>query len=165
MLLARCGVHLPFEDAWLLNVVFDGRNLHGARNVCIHPKILELQGQALMLDPQNYQSDSEFQGMDRLWRIAGRTKCVAFVQYFPHAAIYRTGNYSLAPSVDFGNTGTLTCAEAKVRTFAGSGEIILGPPLDGKSRMAREAVYAFMNTLAQCGLHTDLTAKNILSQI
>ncbi|KAE9389919.1 hypothetical protein BT96DRAFT_980529 [Gymnopus androsaceus JB14] len=165
LLLACYGVHLPFEDAWLLNIVFDARNLHGARNVCIHPEILKLQGQALMLNAQNYQSDSEYQGMERLWHVAGRTKCVAFVQYFPHAAIYRTGNYSLAPSVDFGNTGTLTRAEAKVRTFAGSGEIILGPALDVKSRMAREAAYAFLNTLTQCGLRTNFTAKDILSQI
>lgn len=166
MLLARYGVQLPFKDAWLLNVIFDARNLHGARNVCMHPEIHHSLRKSLTLDIQNYQSDSEYQGIERLWYIAGRVNRVAFVEYFPHAAIYRTGNYSLAPSVDFGNTGTLSRAEAKVKTFAGSGEHILGSAIDAKSRMAREASYAYLNTLAQCGLRLkDSTAKSMLSQV
>ncbi|KAK7471973.1 hypothetical protein VKT23_000081 [Stygiomarasmius scandens] len=142
----------------MVNIVFDARTIHGARNVSIH-KFPDSE-------EDNVIDKQEIDTLQELWEEAGSVNRVAFVQYFPHSAVYRTGNFSTCPSVHFGNTGTLSRSDAAVKTFSGDGEHILGTKADAKSRLAREAVFSFYNTLAQTGLFLPgMSATQLLNQI
>ncbi|KAJ3974520.1 hypothetical protein EV361DRAFT_1018150 [Lentinula raphanica] len=59
----------------------------------------------------NFLESGHQEEMEFLLAVA--VKRVALVGYIPGAAAYRTGNVAVSPSIDFGNTGTLTRADAK----------------------------------------------------
>ncbi|KAL0579481.1 hypothetical protein V5O48_002523 [Marasmius crinis-equi] len=169
ILLARYGIQVPFGisggEVWMVNVVFDARTIHGARNV----SIVEDEDFELCL-PDGFDGsncDSDWQHLKQIWKTASKVNRVAFVQYVPQQAAFRTGNYATTPSVHFGNTGSLGAGDAKVKTFAGDGEHILGPPGEGKSKLAWEAAMTFFNTLGQSGLTLppEYTASSLVSKM
>lgn len=166
MLLARYGVQLSFEDAWIVFCVFDARFLHGARNVCIHPENKSVSTPTLVLDPETFRNDPNYIELQRLYAAADKVKRAAFVCYFPHQAVFRTGNYAVTPSVNFGNTGTLSKADMSVKPFAGDGEFILGSEAQAKTRMARELAFGFFNGLSQIGCKMPgMSAQSLLAYV
>lgn len=118
------------------------------------------------MDPETFRSDPNYIELQRLYAAADKVKRAAFVCYFPHQAVFRTGNYAMTPSLNFGNTGTLSKADTTVKTFAGEGEYILGSTSHAKSCMARELAFAFFNGLSQIGCQMPgMSAQALLAHV
>ncbi|KAF5346356.1 hypothetical protein D9757_014806 [Collybiopsis confluens] len=166
-MLARYGVQIPFTDNWIVFLIFDGRSIHGGRNVCIHPENVAQDKDYRYVDPKkldfsylqnNHQEELEF-------LLISAVKRVALVAYIPEAAAYRLGNIAVSPSVDFGNTGTLTLADSKVKTFTGGGEYLLGSPQHAQTRLVREAVLSFINSLHHSGMNLVFTSVQDMAKL
>ncbi|KAF5374418.1 hypothetical protein D9757_011834 [Collybiopsis confluens] len=153
-LLIRYGLQIPFTDIWIIFLIFDGRSIHGGRNVHIHPTNVEKDTDYRYVDPKDLDFSFLQEGHheELAFLLSAAVKRVALVAYIPHAAAYRTGNVALSPSVYFGNTGTVTAAEAKVKTYTGEGEYLLGSEKAIRTRFVREAVFAHVNMLHQLHL-------------
>ncbi|KAL0574434.1 hypothetical protein V5O48_007520 [Marasmius crinis-equi] len=169
MLLARYGIQVPLGkstgEVWVVNIVFDARTIHGARNV----SIIEDDDFELFLpaDLGENERSSDWHALKALWNKASKVNRVAFVQYVPHQAAFRTGNYACTPSVHFGNTGSLGDGDAMVKTLAGDGEHILGTSDESKSFLGTDASFALFNMLANSGIELDseINASYLISKM
>lgn len=115
---------------------FNGKDMHSGRQVSI---------------PEGF-NQTELEELSDFWKIAGKVNHIGIPVYFPSQAVHRTGGIAVTPATTFSNHGTASRSTAHALNFSQHGSHLLGTDQEFKSRLAREAVFAFLNTLVQSGL-------------
>ncbi|KAK7034750.1 hypothetical protein VNI00_012157 [Paramarasmius palmivorus] len=166
-LLARYGIHIPFSDIWFINIVFDGRTIHGGRQISIKTEEAEdMESLVVNVRLDEWETDPLANTAQELWNAAAAVNRLAFVQYFPDQAVKRTANIALHGPALFGNYGTHSPAVGRVKTFSSGGKHLMGTLQEFYSTIGVELVWGFLNSLSQANLTlVGFDATRLLQQI
>lgn len=90
---------------------------------------------------------------------------VGYVLYQSAQAIQRNANFAVTGPTMFGNHGSLSASQNRSLNFAQDGRHILGSSFDASTRLAIEATFGFMNTLAASGIVLDESITSIMGRM